>query len=195
MHTQNNQNLQNTAVILVIEIWYCFLYASSSDCDLSWRLKCLHNTRVVVQNFKISKIRNLFVCSTTGAYPGIYKGVGYLKPFQQGRIYFYCAKGKQVHSLAGITSVFRPKSSEEQTKRSSRPQIVHYTHSLSLLHYESFVHLSAGRGGRPWAFTLHKRPSYATAVQWNLSRHFSDVGYTINGRVLNNWNRILLKLQ
>ena len=27
------------------------------------------------------------------------------------------------------------------------------------------------------------------------SRRLSDVGYTINGRVLNNWNRILLKLQ
>ena len=94
MLTQNNQNLQKNAETLVIEIWFCFLYASSSDCDLSWRLKYLHNTRVMVQNFKISKIWNFFICSTTGAYPGYYKGVGYLKPFQQGWLYFYCAKGR-----------------------------------------------------------------------------------------------------
>ena len=60
MLTRNNQNIKNTAVTLLIEIWHCYLYASSSDCDLIWKVKYLLNTRVVVHDFKIAKIWNLF---------------------------------------------------------------------------------------------------------------------------------------
>ena len=58
------------------------------------------------------------------------------------------------------------------------------------------MHLSAGGGSRSWVFTPHKR-SMITPLFYNeiVSCLFSDVGYTIDGRVLNNWNRILLKLQ
>ena len=58
------------------------------------------------------------------------------KYISQWKYYFHCAK--RTGSLKIITSVFRPKSREQQKK-----VFVFYTCSISPLHHENFVHLSA----------------------------------------------------
>ena len=123
-------------------------------------------------------------------------GVGYLKPFQQGRVYFHCAKGGQVNPLKVITSVFRPKSSEEQKKGFHALRLSFICIAYHLCTTKVLCICLRGEGGQ----ILGIYPPQKGLVPPLLYSEFvlclfSDVGYTINGRVLNNWNRILLKLQ
>ena len=125
--------------------------------------------------FKIAKIRNLFICSTIRAYSGVCKGVGNLKPCQQSQICFHCAKGEQVNSLNVITSVFRPKLSEEK-KRSSGSQTVLYAY-ITFTPRKFCVFVCGWGGGARRTVNISLQKRLVTPMLYNeiLSCLFSDV--------------------
>ena len=152
-------------------------FEGSNICSTpAWWYRILRYPKYKTSSFALQQLE---------AYPGIHKGVGNLKPFQQGRIYFHGAKGGQVNSLKTITSVFRPKSSEEQKKvltPSGCPLYVAY--SLPPLHHESFVHLPAKDQQTLGIFPPQKAWLRHCSTM-KLCRAFFLM-YTIYGRVLNN---------